>query len=187
MSAESAVLAGIFVGGASSRMGGAPKGLLRAGEVTLVDRWRAIFDELGVEQVLVGRRPEYASVPLRAIEDEPPGVGPIGGLAALLREAGERRALAVACDMPFVAREDVLALMEAPRAAVVAPRRAGRWEPLCAIYAPEVLSIARARIEAGQTSLQGLLEAAGAVEIELPSAHLEDWDSPQDRARTSES
>lgn len=181
------VLAGIFVGGASSRMG-EPKGLLEtAGGVTLIDRWRAMFDELGIEHVLVGRRSEYAGIDLRALEDDPPGIGPIGGLAALLEEAGERRALAVACDMPFVSREDVVALVEAPRSPIVAPRRGDRWEPLCAIYAPEALSIVRAQIERGRRSLQALLDAAGATEIALPSAHLDDWDTPQDRARTSES
>ncbi|HEY8427872.1 MAG TPA: molybdenum cofactor guanylyltransferase [Sandaracinaceae bacterium] len=180
------VLAGIFVGGASSRMG-TPKGLLRtASGVTLVDRWRALFDELGIEHVLVGVRPEYASVPLRSIADDPSGIGPIGGLAALLSEAGARCALAVACDMPFVTRDDVTALIEAPRAPIAAPRRAGRWEPLCARYAPEVRALVGSRIAAGRYALQGLLEEAGAVEVALPSAHLDDWDTPQDR-ETSES
>ncbi len=184
---RSDVVAGIFVGGGSTRMGRA-KGLLRddAG-VTLIDRWRALFEGLGIEHVLVGVRAEYAGIELRALADDPPGIGPLGGLAALLDEAGDRRALAVACDMPFVTREDVVALLDAPRAPIVAPRRGDRWEPLCAVYAPEVRSIVRARIAAGQRSLQGLLDAAGAVEVELPSAHLDDWDTPQDVRRTRES
>lgn len=175
------VLAGIFVGGASTRMGGRAKGLLERGGSTLVDRWRATFDALGIEHVLVGRRAEYASVPLAALPDDPPGVGPIGGLAALLAAAGDRRALAVACDMPFVTRQDVEALLAAPRAPAVAPRRDGRWEPLCALYnAPMALPVVRARIAAGHLSLQGLLNALGAREIEIDGAHLADWDSPQD-------
>jgi molybdopterin-guanine dinucleotide biosynthesis protein A len=178
------VVAGIFVGGASRRMG-QPKGLLRTTDgVTLVERWRALASELGIEPVLVGVRPEYAGLALPQLADEPGGVGPIGGLAALLRLAGERRALALACDMPFVTPSDVEALLAAPRASVVAPRREGRGEPLSARYdSPRVLPIVRARIEAGRRSLQGLLDEAGASEIALSADHLDDWDAPEDVRR----
>jgi hypothetical protein len=54
------VVAGILVGGASSRFGGIPKGLLRthSGE-TLVARWTRLFSGLHVDTVLVGARDEY--------------------------------------------------------------------------------------------------------------------------------
>lgn len=178
------VLAGIFVGGASARMG-RPKGLLptSAGE-SLVDRARALLSGLGIEHVLVGVRAEYAGVPLDQLADDPPGLGPIGGLAALLSRAGERRALALACDMPFVTREDVTALLEAPRASIVAPRRGDRWEPLFALYDSAcVLPIVRRRIAEGRTSLQGLLDEAGARELALSADHLDDWDAPEDVTR----
>lgn len=176
------VVAGIFVGGASSRMGGRPKGLLTTPEgITLVDRWRAMFEALGVEHVLVGKRAEYASIPLVTLEDDPPGVGPIGGLAALLAHAGEGRALVVACDMPFVTREDVEALLASEGPVALAARRDDRWEPLFARYdAPRALPVVRAHITAGRLGLQGLLTALGARPIAIEPAHLADWDSPQD-------
>lgn len=178
------VLAGIFVGGASSRMG-TPKGLLRTTDgATLVARWSALLTELGVEHVLVGVRPEYAEVALSQVPDDPPGIGPIGGLAALLENAGDRRALALACDMPFVTGEDLGALLDAPRASVVCPKREGRWEPLCAVYdAPRVLPIVRRFIAEGRHSLQALLDEAGAREVALSGDHLDDWDSPEDVRR----
>jgi molybdopterin-guanine dinucleotide biosynthesis protein A len=175
------LIAGVFVGGASRRMGGRPKGLLRAADGrTLIERWRALLeDELGVEVVLVGRRDEYADVRLRQLEDDPPGVGPLGGLAALLEHAGERRAIAVACDMPFVAAEDLERLAGAGRSA--APRRDGRWEPLCAVYDAEAaLPVVRRRIEAGELSLQGLLDELAPAPVVLPARHLDDWDRPED-------
>jgi hypothetical protein len=86
------VLAGIFVGGSGVRMGGCAKGLLTApGGGTLVDRWRALLQAVGVERViLVGHHDAYASVDLEAIDEVPAGIGPIGGLAALLERGGAR-------------------------------------------------------------------------------------------------
>lgn len=184
----STVVAGIFVGGASSRMGGRPKGLLTTPDgITLVDRFRALFEGLGIEPVLVGRRPEYASIPLATLEDDPPNVGPIGGLAALLAHAGPRRALVAGCDMPFVTREDVEALL-ASAAIAAAPRVEGRWEPLLSIYdAPRALPVVRRAIAEGRLGLQALLTTLGARPVAIAPGHLADWDSPQDVARKSAS
>ncbi len=188
------VLAGVFVGGAGKRMGERAKGLLEApGGGTIVERWLTVLRDAGVSQVvLVGRHPDreggrheaYEGLGLETIEDEPAGVGPIGGLAALLRRAGAAHALALACDMPFVSRGLVARLIAAPAAAVVAPRRNGFWEPLCARYdASRVLSLALRRIAAGQRALQPLLGEAGAVELRLEpgeASELRDWDTPDD-------
>lgn len=179
------VVAGIFVGGESRRMGGRAKGLLTVEDGrTLVDRWIDVLTGLDVEIVLVGRRAEYAAIELVQLEDEARGRGPLGGLAALLAHAGDRRALAVAVDMPFVDAEDLRALLEAaPDAIAIAPRREDRWEPLCAVYrAPDALEVVRRRLREGSLSLQGLLDELGAIEAELPASHLHDWDRPEDAA-----
>jgi molybdenum cofactor guanylyltransferase len=179
------VLAGVFVGGAGTRLGGRAKGLMRApGGETILDRWRGLLDDLGVPVVLVGKHAAYAHLGLELVEDEPRGIGPLGGLVALLRRAGEGRALALACDMPFVSKALVERLVaSAARAPVVAPRTGG-WEPLCAVYdAPRVLPIAVARAARGALSLQGLLDEAGAVELPLGQGDVEqmrDWDVAED-------
>src|SRR5262245_26639960 len=118
-------LAGIFVGGASRRMGGRPKGLLLApsGE-TIVARWKRMFDALGVPSLLVGRHEAYTSLGIECLDDEPPGTGPIGGLVALLSRARGRRVIAVACDMPFVSERLLEKLAFYPaRACALAPKR----------------------------------------------------------------
>lgn len=168
-------------------MGGAPKGLLRVGSgETIIERWASIFDRLGIERALVGVRPEYAATGWRQLEDDSEARGPLAGLLALLELAGERRAIAVACDMPHVTDSLVRRLIEAGTegALIVAPRQDARWQPLFARYdAPRVLPIARAQARGGQMALQSLLDRAGAVELAIDEAErheLRDWDAPED-------
>jgi molybdenum cofactor guanylyltransferase len=180
-------LAGIFVGGAARRMGGVPKGLLRAPDGDrIVDRWARMLDALAVPWVLVGRSPAYGSVAARVLDDDPPGMGPLGGLCALLDAAGDRWALALACDMPRVGAPLLRRLIEqASEAAALAPRIDGRWQPLFARYhAPRALGVARRHL-VGSRSLQGVLDELGADELTLsPAERAEqaDWDSPGDIA-----
>jgi len=184
-------LAGIFVGGSGTRMGGCAKGLLRAPDgKALVERTSTILRDLGARAVLVGRAEAYERLRLEVVADEPPGIGPLGGLVALLRRAGSSPVLALACDMPFVSRALLGRLLAtAPGAPIVAPRRQGRWEPLCARYdAPRVLPLAAERARSVRHSLQSLLDASGAAEMPLSpreAEDLRDWDSPEDMERTT--
>lgn len=181
-------VAGIFVGGRGERMGGAAKGLLAgpAGR-PIVERTRDMLRGVGLEVVLVGRDSRYDSLGLPAVEDEPSGIGPLGGLIGLLRHAGDRVAVAIACDMPFLDASLVRRLLVSSRAAALAPRSGTRWEPLFARYSPEsVLPVARARASLDQRSLQGLLDAVDARELPLTEAEwlqLRDWDTPSDCVR----
>lgn len=180
------MLAGIFVGGTSSRMG-SPKGLLAppAGAPTIVERWIWLCSRVGVRHVLVGRRTEYASLG-DALDDEPRGVGPIGGLHALARHAGHGVVLALACDMPLVTEPLVRRLIhepDHPEKPILAPRRDGRWEPLFARYdARSMMEILPERIARKEHSLQSLLDAhADVLETsEEEDELLADWDEPGD-------
>ena len=189
-------VAGVFVGGRGTRMGGIAKGLMRTqrpedGGVTLVARWSALLVPLGLEVVLVGAHPDYAGLGMEVVTDEPPGIGPLGGLVALLRRARRGRALALACDMPFVSGALLeRVLTSSPDAAILAPRRDGRWEPLCARYDPSrvlATASARARLHGkNDHSLQRLLDDVGAAELDLApheAAELHDWDAPSDIER----
>ena len=184
------VIAGVFVGGAGRRMGGCAKGMLEApGGGTLVERAVAVLRAAGVAHVLlVGRHDGYDALGLEMIDDESGGIGPLGGLAALLRRAGPSRALALACDMPFVSAALVARLLSARVAPVVAPRRDGHWEPLCARYdAARVLPAALRRIAAGAHALQPLLIECGAVALPLDPREedeLRDWDTPEDARKS---
>lgn len=184
------LLAGIFVGGRGRRMGGVAKGLLAAPEGDpIVIKVRRLLEDAGAECVLVGAHPAYEHLALETIADDPAAKGPLAGLLALLARAsqgGKTWAIAVACDMPFLDRELIRQLVEAPPAPIVAPRRLaaerGRevWEPLFARYDPAVLDLARDYASKGGARLQSLLSAAGAEALELGPeqvALLTDWDT----------
>ena len=179
-------LAGIFVGGAGKRMGGVAKGLLRTEDgTTIVERLRGMLEQLGLRVVLVGAGAAYAGLGLEVVADEPSGIGPLGGLSALLRCADDAWVIALACDMPFVTGEIVERLLAASNdAPIVAPRRDGRWEPLCARYDPaRVIAHALALARTRDHSLQRLLRDSGAVELPLGPQEadlLRDWDTPED-------
>jgi molybdopterin-guanine dinucleotide biosynthesis protein A len=192
-------LAGIFVGGASRRMGGRPKGLMLApagegrpptgapGE-TIVARWHRMFDALGIPCVLVGRHDAYAKLDLEILDDDPPGTGPIGGLVALLARARGRRTIAVGCDMPFVSQRLLEKLAGAPSGAcAIAPKRGNVWEPLFSRFeGPRPLEVATRRARGGELALFGVLDALDAEPLVLTDgelAELRDWDAPGDAGR----
>lgn len=181
-------VAGIFVGGASRRMGGAPKGLLT------VTPGRTVLDVLtesaraaGLEVVLVGRHPAYAALPHLTLDDAPGGHGPVAGLVSLLRHAGDRMSVSLACDAPFVSSALLIRLLAAPAAVALAPRGPRGWEPFCARYTSADALPELSRLHAaGHTRLQDVLDSLETSVFELTEsdAHaLRDWDSPADVAR----
>jgi molybdopterin-guanine dinucleotide biosynthesis protein A len=184
-----APVVGIFVGGAARRMGGQPKGLLPApGGAPIVERWRALAAAVGLRCVLVGGAEPYAALGIATVADARAGAGPLGGLVALLRAQPAPRAIAVACDMPYV----TAALLErlaydAPDAAVLAPERDGRFEPLFARYdCAAVLPLAERQLDSDDLSLQKLLRLAGARPLAVSPdewPQLADWDEPGDLRR----
>ncbi len=183
---------GVFVGGASSRMG-SPKGLLSApgSNETLVARLvRVASAVVPLERVvLVGRRPEYAHLPLGVVPDAESDAGPLAGLVGLLRLAragAARDVIAVGCDLPFVEESLLRRLaMEAPEATALAPRPGRFWEPLCARYSASLLEAAEEALAGGRRSLQRFLDETGAAPLviaESELAQLVDWDTPEDVA-----
>ncbi len=133
----------VLAGGAATRLGGLPKGLLRIGGERIVDRSLRLLAELCSETILVANDPApYEGVQAPIVGDRPErrrASGPLGPLAGLEAALGATRAefvLVVACDMPAVRPELLRLLRDAPAEAdVVVPVVAERHEPLCARYA----------------------------------------------------
>jgi molybdopterin-guanine dinucleotide biosynthesis protein A len=180
------VLVGIFVGGASRRMGGHPKGLLPtpAGPA-IVERLRSLCTAAGLPAVLVGEATAYTHLGLPVVGDAVPGAGPLGGLVGLLRGTTADQVVILACDLPAVTGELLARLAQSPSAAAaLAPQRDGRFEPLFARYhRARVLPLAEAQLATGDRSLQRLLRSAGAEPFPVADDEwplLVDWDEPAD-------
>lgn len=197
MTSGARLLVGIFVGGRGSRMGGVAKGLLKApdSEATLIERLRAELARAlpEAELVLVGAAEAYEGLGLSAVSDEPPGVGPLGGLIGLLTHAEQRGAtyaLALACDLPRVAAPLLKRLAtEAPTASALVIAQSEIRNPLLARYTvAEALPAARATLSAGKRSLQAVLERLGDGAVAMPltpaeAATVDDWDTLEDMQR----
>lgn len=177
------ILGGIFVGGAGSRFGGAAKGLLPAPSGgTILEHLIELMRAAEVEPILVGERAEYTDLARReglTILSDHAALGPLGGLLSLY--ALGRRAIVVACDMPFLT---TLAPLLASNAALAAPKRDGRWEPFYSVHDPRIGAIAQRHADAGKLSLQALFDAVPATELAVNPRELDDWDTPEDQSAT---
>jgi len=183
------VLLGVLAGGRGTRMGGRDKSRMPAPYTreALAARIVRLGQGLGFACALVGGEP----LPQVAhLIDEPAGIGPIGGLRALLAHADGAPVIAVACDLPRVT-EALLARLanESPGAAVLCPRdpETGKWQPLFARYdAQRILPALLAAIAAGTHSMQTVFRALEVTELSLSPderAALTDWDEPADLTR----
>ncbi|MFT5353029.1 MAG: molybdopterin-guanine dinucleotide biosynthesis protein A [Polyangiales bacterium] len=172
---------GIFVGGASSRMG-QPKGLLRYEGSTLLDHALSLAAALNLEPVLVGDASPYDdhAPGVRRCPDEVPGVGALGGLLPLLRHGP---ALVMACDMPLLQTSHLQSLIDAPKALIALSRTESFYEPFPARCDPGLCAVIESQLAQSRTSFQSLLRALTPhqrVLVELPRDATLDWDHPSD-------
>lgn len=159
------VSAALLAGGASRRMGRDKAHLPLAG-VALATRTTRLLAAHFEDVLLVGGEPP-ADAPGRRIPDPEGPVCALRGIVAALDAARAERVLVVATDLPLLAPELLLALVAWPEADVVLPRRAGRAEPLCALWARErVQPLARAHLAAGRLALHELVAALGVSWLE---------------------
>jgi molybdopterin-guanine dinucleotide biosynthesis protein A len=105
----------VLAGGASSRMG-REKALLEIGGVTMVERTARSVESLAGKAAIVGPPEKFhalaAKLGTRAIADDWPGAGPLGGIATALRASEAEWNLIVACDLPYLTREWMSFLVE---------------------------------------------------------------------------
>lgn len=170
------IVAGVLIGGQSRRMG-SPKALLPHGAGTLIEHVVSVAGKAAEEVVLLGgtaNLPE-SLVGYQRIADDVPGQGPLGGLCTLLRYAGDRWALLLACDMPGISAEAIQPLVDAAHAEMdaVAYRDESAWHPCCALYHPRLLALAQEELY-GARSLHALLRqvrtAAAVPSVEMERA-----------------
>ena len=133
----------ILAGGAASRYGGAPKGLVTVAGRRILDRVvDAVQAVTGALPLLIANAPGASAwrPDLQTIPDARPGCGSLGGIYTAVSAAPEP-VLCVAWDMPFVPERLLRALIDGIAAGdydAFLPESSGRrgLEPLCAVYGP---------------------------------------------------
>jgi molybdenum cofactor guanylyltransferase len=141
----------ILGGGQSSRMG-VDKGLLEIAGEALIVRTARLVESVAGAAIVVGSPELYRGSGLRAIGDDWPGGGPLGGIATALRASDAEWNLIVACDLPYLTREFMEFLAGRAResaADAVAPMNERGAEPLCAMYRARCEPVIRGALEEG--------------------------------------
>jgi molybdenum cofactor guanylyltransferase len=145
----------LLAGGASRRMGGLNKALLKVGRVTIVERVVHALSGIFPEVMVITNTPDdFAFLGLPMFRDLRRGFGSLGGLYTGLTVSTMDHGFLVACDMPFLsakAIEHMLALIEDND--VVIPRLSGGLEPLHAVYSRRCVPHIGALLDAGDLKI----------------------------------
>ncbi|MET9465582.1 NTP transferase domain-containing protein [Streptomyces sp. NPDC006544] len=175
----------VLAGGAARRLGGADKPGLLVGGRPLLDRVLDACADARTTVVVGGRRP--TARPVRWARESPPGGGPLAALDAGLRhlhghpgpapgsdaragavDTRAARVLVLSADLPFLDRDTVRALLDAPGGdGAVLRDPDGRDQPLVAAYRAEPLRREIALLAAEHGALAGLPLRAITAELQL--------------------
>jgi molybdopterin-guanine dinucleotide biosynthesis protein A len=160
------VTGAILCGGDSRRMG-ADKAALRWRGRPLLGHVHGVIAPLCDEVLVVCRpgqedhRAALAPAGCRVVADRHRARGPLVGIEAALAAAAQPRVLAVACDMPWLARPLLAAMLAEGRGDVVVPGDARGFEPLHAIYHRRCLPAVQAALAAGSRPVAAFFDAVG--------------------------
>jgi molybdenum cofactor guanylyltransferase len=155
----------LLIGGHSRRMG-TDKALLTINGVPLVRRQCATLQEAGVSELILStRRDAPVAIPeIRTVFDASEDIGPIAGIAAVLKAATCPVVFMLAVDMPSITPkmiQHILSLSNEELGRV--PLVYGRHEPLAAAYPRSLLDLVQSQIAAGRHALKNLIEKAVAA------------------------
>jgi molybdopterin-guanine dinucleotide biosynthesis protein A len=143
---------------------GRPKATIDWRGETLADRAARVLEAVCAPVLEIG--PGYSSLP--TVDEDEPGAGPLAALEAGFRalgdaDAGERAAVLLACDLPFVDVETVRLLADWPGDGTVVPVADGHPQVLCARYGADARIAIPRLLADGRRSLRALVDAIAPV------------------------
>ncbi|WP_062202558.1 molybdenum cofactor guanylyltransferase [Demequina salsinemoris] len=170
----------ILAGGRARRLGGASKPDLEVGGRTLLER---SLDAAAGASTVVVVGPVAPRDGVIVTREDPPGGGPVAGLAAGLASLGELDGdvLVLACDMPQVgeAVPALLAAASSARDGAWLVDKDGREQPLAAVYRADSLRAALAGLKPDGASMRQLitdLSMADVSDERAASRDIDTWD-----------
>lgn len=103
------------------------------------------------------------------VEDEAPGLGPLGGMLTGLRASSSDACAVIACDIPDIPLPLLRSLARAAQGAEIAVPvdTAGRYEPLFAVYKRAVIPEIEALLRSGERSILPLFERCRTAVVRL--------------------
>jgi len=161
----------VLAGGRSRRMK-ADKAGLDVGGRTLLEHVLGQVEPLFDETLAVVSAGQTVRARGRVIEDEIPGLGPLGGILAGLKAARNEACAVIACDIPEI---DVPLLRALARTTcgseiTVPVGPAGLHEPLFALYRRSVIPRIEALLAGGERSILPLFDRCLTVIVEFEDA-----------------
>lgn len=175
--------AAILCGGASRRMGRDKARLPHPEGGTLLAQAARLAGGCADEVLLLPADPgRYPELGLRALADARAGAGPLGGLVAALREAPEDLLL-LPVDLPRLRAEhleELIAVFASVSAPALVARGSDGFHPTLSLWSQAALPAAEAALADGHLAMHRLLDALGAVSLDLPDAALANWNRPED-------
>jgi molybdopterin-guanine dinucleotide biosynthesis protein A len=149
----------ILAGGKNSRMG-SDKGLLDVGGKKIIER---IIEELkqAVEEIIIiSNGDKYDYLGYKIYSDIIKDCGPMGGIHTALTYSITERNLIISCDMPFVSKNILKAIIEySDKCEIAIPEHDnGTMEPLCAIYSKSCIGKFEKLLKKGEFKLKNSLK-----------------------------
>lgn len=157
----------ILSGGKSSRLG-QEKGLAQFNGKPLIKYALDIVEEL-CDVVLISANDhfdEYEKFNHPVIPDIVSGIGPMGGISACIEQSASRLNIVISCDVPFVnvnLFKYLIDKIENHQAAL--PLHNGFLEPLCGVYATNVLWYLNDFIAKGNYKMMEFLKEINCLQV----------------------
>ncbi|MCF7802112.1 MAG: molybdenum cofactor guanylyltransferase [Candidatus Marinimicrobia bacterium] len=182
------ICAAILAGGTNTRMG-QNKAMLQVNGIPLIQhihsQLTALFDTVVIS---ANDEKKFAFLSCDVIPDETPDQGPLMAIYSVLRALG-KPVFIVATDIPEIPHsilDSILNLArEYPESQVVVPVTAkGDYEPLFALYRPELIPVIQPALSAGLRHIYGLFSRVPITRYTLkPREILLNLNHPQDYQR----
>ena len=186
--------AAVLLAGGRSRRMGRDKALLPLPDGRLLwQRQLAVLEALRPAELFISG-PDRTGFPASVIrlDDQTPGLGPLGGIMAALKAMRSPRLVVLAIDLPMMSSDFLSGLLEEDGRGAIPQMDAGFFEPLAAVYPQSALAVAERQIHGADLSMQSFVRCL--VEIGDVSARpvknaerllFANWNRPEDVAASS--
>jgi len=159
----------ILSGGKSSRLG-EEKGLASFNGKPLISYAINVLQPICGKLIISANNQieEYKKYGYDVVQDEVKGIGPMGGILTCLKKSESRFNLILSCDTPFMSSAVFEYLLDsADYYQIVVPMHDGFIEPLCSIFATNVLWELQHSVESGNYKMHDFFKKTDFKAIDI--------------------